>query len=398
MALNIDFDAHNAEVREVWEAYRSGKPIRVPMILGISSRFTVLSVEANQLGYTYEQYFTDPDVMFEMQLQHQHWIRHNLVQDVELGVPDAWAIHVDLQNSYEQLWYGSDLRFIDGDVPDTPPFLTDENKWEFIEQGPPDPFGGWMGRAWEYYGHFQEKAKHCEFHSRPVQVAGLPGAGADGVFTMACALRGPTELCLDMYVDPEFPTELCLDMYVDPEFHHALMELITEATIQRIYAFRERLGQPRESTVWGYADDSIQLLSGDSYRELVLPYHRRLYDEFGPDGPNSIHLCGDATHLFKTIRDELRVMTFDTGFPVDHGWLRRELGPDVTIQGGPHVEVLRCGTPASIRQETKRILESGITEGGRFILREGNNLAPGTPPENVRAMYEACKEFGRYSD
>jgi uroporphyrinogen-III decarboxylase len=34
--------------------------------------------------------------------------------------------------------------------------------------------------------------------------------------------------------------------------------------------------------------------------------------------------------------------------------------------------------------------------GGKFILREGNNLAPGTPIENVAAMYEACKKFGPY--
>jgi uroporphyrinogen-III decarboxylase len=90
------------------------------------------------------------------------------------------------------------------------------------------------------------------------------------------------------------------------------------------------------------------------------------------------------------------VQSFDTGFPVDHGWLREELGPDVRIKGGPHVEVLRTGTPAQIREETRRILQSGVMEGGKFVLREGNNLAPGTPEENVAAMYAACKEFGRY--
>ena len=87
---------------------------------------------------------------------------------------------------------------------------------------------------------------------------------------------------------------------------------------------------------------------------------------------------------------------FDTGFPVDHGRLRRELGPEVRISGGPHVELLRTGTPKQVRAETKRILQSGIMEGGKFVLREGNNLAPGTPPENVAAMYGACKEYGVY--
>lgn len=382
MPLNIDYAAHNAAVEQLWKEYHEGRPSRVPMILGISSRFTVLNPQANPRGITYRDYFTDPGVMFEHQLQHQHWVRHNLLQDAELGLPQIWTVNVDFQNSYEQLWYGAPLRFIEGDVPDTPPFLTDENKWDFIAAGPPEPFAGWMGRAWEFYEEFRERARAYEFCGRPVQVGGLPGAGTDGPFTIACALRGPTELCLDMYLDPDF--------------YHALMNLIVEATVARIYAFRERLGQPRESKAWGFADDSIALLSEATYREMVLPYHKRLVQEFGAEGPNSIHLCGDATHLFRTIRDELKVTHFDTGFPVDHGRLRRELGPDVTIQGGPHVEVLRTGTPEAIRAETRRILQSGVTEGGRFILREGNNLAPGTPPENVAAMYQACQEFGRY--
>jgi len=36
-------------------------------------------------------------------------------------------------------------------------------------------------------------------------------------------------------------------------------------------------------------------------------------------------------------------------------------------------------------------------EGGKFVLREGNNLAPFTPVANVAAMYAACTEFGWYA-
>lgn len=381
--LDIDFEAHNAEVREVWKRFRDGTPSRVPMTLGISSRFTLLNPEANPGGVTYEQYFGDPDTMFDWQLRHHDWIRHHLLYDAELGLPEAWTVSVDFQNSYEQLWYGAELRFYDGEVPDTPPFLTDERKWAFINQGPPDPLGGWMARNWEFYEHFKERAPREEYRGRPVKVGSLPGGGTDGPLTIACAMRGPAAFCLDMYTDPDF--------------YHALMDLLVEATIARIRAVRARLGHDVESRAWGFADDSVQLVSEATYRELILPYHRRLIEAFGPDGPNSIHLCGDATHLYKTIRDELNVMSFDTGFPVDHGALRRELGPDVTLYGGPHVEILRSGTPDAVRAEARRILGSGVMDGGKFVLREGNNLAPGTPPANVAAMYEACKEFGKYA-
>lgn len=379
----IDFAAHNAMVREVWDAFHAGEPTRVPMIIGFSSRFTVLSRDHNPLGITYREYFTDPEVMLQHQLRHQHFLRHHFPRDAEMGLPDEWTVNVDLQNSYEALWWGAKLRFIEGDVPDTPPFVTDERKWEFIERGAPGPFDGWLGRAWEYREHFEERAAGgLEFEGRPIRVGDVPGRGTDGPFTVACAVRGPTQVCLDMYEDPKF--------------FHAMMEMITDATIWRIRAYRERLGQPVESTAWGFADDSVQLLSEATYREMVLPYHRRMIDEFGAVGPNSIHLCGDATHLFPAIRDELNVQSFDTGFPVDHGRLRRALGPEVQINGGPGAELLRSGTPRQVYEETRRILHSGVMEGGRFVLREGNNLAPGTPEENVAAMYAACKRFGSY--
>jgi uroporphyrinogen-III decarboxylase len=110
-----------------------------------------------------------------------------------------------------------------------------------------------------------------------------------------------------------------------------------------------------------------------------------------------MHLCGDATRHFKTIRDELNVWNFDTGYPVDFGWLRKELGPEMEIYGGPSVPFLRLATQDAVRDEVKRILESGIMESGRFVLREGNNLAPGIPMENLRAMWDAVHEFGSYS-
>jgi len=35
-------------------------------------------------------------------------------------------------------------------------------------------------------------------------------------------------------------------------------------------------------------------------------------------------------------------------------------------------------------------------EGGRFILREANNLAPRTPEANLDAMYRCCLDCGNY--
>jgi uroporphyrinogen-III decarboxylase len=185
-------------------------------------------------------------------------------------------------------------------------------------------------------------------------------------------------------------------MRTDADYFMELMDFIVSATIERIRAYRRRLGQPVETEAWGFADDSVQLLSVADYETYVLPFHRRLVEKFGAQGPNSIHLCGDVSRLLPVVQRELNIQSFDTGFPVDHGALRRALGPDAQILGGPHVGLVHAGPPDRIRAAVRGILESGVMEGGRFILHEGNNLPPGTPLEHLEAMYDTCREHGLY--
>ncbi|MCD6351397.1 MAG: hypothetical protein J7M26_04665 [Armatimonadetes bacterium] len=380
----IDYDAHNEEVRRVWEAYWRGEPFRVPMILGISAQWSLSMPEANPEGYDFRQYMRDPEVMLRHELREQWWVRHRVPQDAEMGLPEAWTVFVDGQNVFEAGWFGGRVVLREDHPPSAEPVLTDDRKWEILDRGLPDPFDNeWARWNWDRYEYFKQKEEEgLEFEGRPVKAGDPVGLGTDGPFTVAFQLRGADALCLDLVLDPDY--------------YHQLMDFIVEATIARMKAYYEALDRPLPNNAWGFADDAIQLVSDAMYREHILPYHRRLVNLFGPEGPNSIHLCGDATHLFRTIRDELRVQQFDTGYPVDFGWLRAELGPEVTILGGPRVDLLRKGPPQAIEQEVRRIMNSGIREGGRFILREANNVAPHTPVEHIAAMYRACKEYGRY--
>ncbi len=102
-------------------------------------------------------------------------------------------------------------------------------------------------------------------------------------------------------------------------------------------------------------------------------------------------------HHLPIMKKKLKITMFDVGFPIDFSWVRKTLGPDVEISGGPRIDLLLKESPQMVEQETKRILESGIMDGGRFILREGNNLAPYTPLENINAMYSTCLKYGKYN-
>ena len=127
---------------------------------------------------------------------------------------------------------------------------------------------------------------------------------------------------------------------------------------------------------------------------MVLPYHREYYEAGPAEAVRTMHLCGDATRHFRAIHEELSVSIFDTGYPVDHGWLRGELGEDVELYGGPEVALLLTGTPEEVHARARSILESGVKRGGRFVLQEANNLPPRVPAQNLEAMYGACLEHG----
>ena len=60
--------------------------------------------------------------------------------------------------------------------------------------------------------------------------------------------------------------------------------------------------------------------------------------------------------------------------------------------------LLHDGSPDEVRAEVQRILDSGICEGGRFVLREANNLAPHTPFANLAAMYETARTWRGFRD
>lgn len=386
-STHIDFAAHNAEVQQVWESYRAGKPTRVPVIWGINVRYTIWLPEVNPKGITFQQYFADPQLMLEQQITHVNWVRHHVPQDAEMGPPEkGWDVHVDFQNTYESAWLGCELRFYDDQVPDVAPLLNDDNKLLLFDRGIPDPFtSGLMERNWEFYEYMLRKRDEgWTMYGKPIASVSPTGLGTDGPMTVCCNLRGASPFVADLIEDTDYALQL--------------LDFVTTAIITRIKAYRKHLGQPEKTQGWGFADDSIELLSTKMYQELVLPFHRRLKQELmeDPTQPIGIHLCGDVQRLLVFLRDNLNVRSFDTGFPIDLGRARRDLGVDVELLGGPSVPLLYSSTPENVREETIRILQSGVMEGGKFILREGNNLAPGTPLENLWAMYLTGKEFGRY--
>lgn len=378
----MDFSAHNQEVKKVWEAYNSGDPYRVPMRIGANPRIYLLNKELNKENISFEKYINDVDTMIEVQLKFQNYVRHNIIADHEMGLPynDGWFVWPDMQNFYEAAWYGAKIVFCEDNCPTTKEILNNDNKNMLFEKGIPDAFGGGYIKALEQYEYMKTQVGRKGYKGVEIGSVGLPSYYSDGPFTVACNLRGATQLCYDIFEDPDYVEQL--------------LDFITDATIYRIKTWNKRFLGKETTPTYFFADDSLQLLSLDTYKDLVLPRHRRIVAALS-DGVNHIHLCGNTSRFYPLMRDELNIRSFETGFPIDHGEIVRELGPDVEVLGGPHIDLLLSGTPEAVREETKKILLD-IKPHKKFILRDANNLCPNTPPENIKAMYDAVKEFGKY--
>jgi hypothetical protein len=380
----MDFSRHNEEVQVVWQAYSAGHPVRVPMVLTSVQRIWVLDPSLNHAGITWRDYLNNPDHMLGAALQHKYHVTHTIPQDAEMGIPaGSWEVSLEFGNVFEEAWLGCEIIYPEGQIATTRPRYAGAAREEIFEHGIPGPFEGFLGRAREFHEHAQEKARQMEFHGRPVHLH-LPNVMyMDGPLTVANGIRG---------------TELFEDMLANEDYYHRLMDFLTEATIQRVRAWREYLELPPRPAQGSFADDAIQFLSPRMYREYVLPYHRRIFSALFGAGPHSIHLCGNVQRHFPTIIQQLNVSSFDTGFPINFSTLRDEVGENVEIQGGVPVGELVTAPPDAIFDRTKAILQSGIMRGGKFILKEANDLAPCTPLVNMQAMYAAVQQYGRYEN
>ena len=379
----MDFTQHNEEVKQVWEAYRAGKPIRTPMTLATNPRIWLQDPSLNRAGITWKDFCSDPERMYTTGLQYKDYLVHTLPFDQEMGVPEKnWTLEIAFGNVVEEAWFGAEIFYLEDQVSATVPCFRGDRKWKIFEPGSPEPFGGIMAEIRRFYEYFTSRAANDSYKDRPIKISPPSPTGTDGPLTVANGLRGP---------------EIFEDMLQDPQYFHEVMRFITQATIQRIQAWRAYLGIEARPARGYLADDAIEFLSVKSYREHVLPYHRQIFETLWGPGPHFMHLCGNVQRHLPTLVQELNVRSFDTGFPIRFETLRDEVGEDVEIQGGVKVMDMVSASPAEVTRISRAILTSGIRRGGKFIFKEANNLPPAVPIQNLQAMYAAVKEFGVFN-
>jgi len=66
----------------------------------------------------------------------------------------------------------------------------------------------------------------------------------------------------------------------------------------------------------------------------------------------------------------------------------------MALSGAIDTAVLATGTPAQVRAEVARVMET-LKPGGGYICGPDQGI-PGIPEENIVALWATAKEIGRY--
>jgi uroporphyrinogen decarboxylase len=233
-----------------------------------------------------------------------------------------------------------------------------------------------------YAGMADEARRYAEEEGRAVQVGSICGGLTEGLFK----LRGFE----DGY----------MDLAGDPDLARRVMERILEVKI----AYWERVLSlvAGHVDVIGEADDlggqERTLFSPATYRDLVKPLHRELFDflHARTDARIFFHTCGAVRELIP----DLIEIGVDILNPVqvsaagmDTAELKREFGRDIVFWGGgvDTQRVLGAGTPEEVREEVLRRV-GDLAPGGGFVFAAVHNIQPNVPAANVLAMRSALAE------
>lgn len=138
------------------------------------------------------------------------------------------------------------------------------------------------------------------------------------------------------------------------------------------------------------------------FRILCLPTIKevtRICKEAGV--PSQIHCCGPEADLVRICAEEtdlsnINPLEIPPMGDCDLARIKREYGSKISLMGNLHTtDVMLRGTPKVVADAAKRAIDDAAGEGG-FILSTGDQCGRDTPDENIMALIEVARTYGRY--
>ena len=138
------------------------------------------------------------------------------------------------------------------------------------------------------------------------------------------------------------------------------------------------------------------------FRQLAFPAVKRGIELATAAGlPTHVHSCGPEKELVKIMAEETDLTVIDPLEIPPMGDcvladLKRLYGDKIVLKGNLHTtEVMLRGSVADVVAASKKAIDDAAA-GGRFILSTGDQCGRDTPDENLHAMVDTARTYGRY--
>jgi hypothetical protein len=194
-------------------------------------------------------------------------------------------------------------------------------------------------------------------------------------------------------------TQALRDFYEQPDMMRQVHEFYfdyVDRTLRRVLAER-----PDEILLNGSAS-SLSLSSPKIYRQFDLPIIKQVSARCKQ--ANIIchqHTCGRSRLLVEINYNETDVNVMEPlerppGGDVDLAEVKRRFGDKFCLKGNVNTfETMLNGSVDEVIREAKACIDAAAAGGG-FILSTGDQCGRDTPDENLFALVEVAKTYGRY--
>ncbi|HVN23318.1 MAG TPA: uroporphyrinogen decarboxylase family protein [Syntrophorhabdales bacterium] len=228
-------------------------------------------------------------------------------------------------------------------------------------------------RLLTYSRRFVTEAKEKGF---PMQTGAFTQAPFD---TLGDFFRGTKGLMLDMYRRPEQVIRAC----------EKLLPIMLETALNAVKVS----GNPRVFIPIHKGLDGFMSL--DQFKKFFWPTLQELMQSLIKEGCYPFPLWeGDCTSRLPVIKDIPAGKACYAFEATDMVKAREILGGRVCIRGNLPLSLLIAGTADDVRKQVKHLIDTVGRDGG-YIMDASTGLDD-AKPENVKAMFEATREYGVY--
>ena len=195
-------------------------------------------------------------------------------------------------------------------------------------------------------------------------------------------------------------TEEVYEYYDNPAKFHRRREKMLELVERRM----EIISNLKEKPDFLFCGDSGSLIfqTPQMFRELAFPVLKRATELACDLGiPTHVHSCGPETELVKIAAEETKLTVIDPLEIAPMGdcnlaELKKLYGNKIVLKGNLHTtKVMLHGSVDDVVKASKKAIDDAAAGGG-FILSTGDQCGRDTPDENIFAMVETARTYGKY--